>query len=353
MTIAQLLQNTIDRQASDLHLVVGYTPKLRINGELTNIEGEPPVSTTLLEESLNYTLNDHQKQLLTKNLSLDLGFDFEKKARFRINYYRQNDTWAAAFRLIPSIIPSLSETNLPEVVSRLTQLKQGLVLITGPTGQGKSTTMASFINTINQTEARNIITIEDPVEYTYPKSHSLISQRELAKDTLSWNEALRDSLREDPDVILLGEVRDLETISSALTVAETGHLIFTTLHTNSAAQSIDRIVDVFSEQQQPQVRTQLAAVIEAIISIRLIPTIQPGRILAAEVSFGTNALRAIIRENKTHLIDNLIQTSAEFGMRLLETSLAEMVADGTITSEVALRHAIRPELLLKLLKLSR
>lgn len=348
MTFPQLLQLTIDRQASDLHLVVGFAPALRINGELNEVPGESPVTEAELTEAINFTTNEIQRQLLFKKLDLDLGFTYEQKARFRINFYRQTGTWAASIRYVPNQIRSITEIGLPTSAQKLTELKQGLVLMTGPTGQGKSTTLASFIQHINQFSNRHIITVEDPVEFTYPKGKSLISQRELNQDTLSWGEALRDCLRQDPDVILIGEIRDLESIATTMTIAETGHLVFATLHTNSAAQSIDRIIDVFPEHQQAQIRTQLASVVEAIISLRLVPSIKPGRVIASEIAYGNPALRALIREGKSHLIDNLIQTSGEFGMRLLETSLAELVHNGTITQEVALQHSIRPGLLMRL-----
>lgn len=352
MTIAQLLQLTVDRQASDLHLVVGFVPRLRINGELDEIPGEVASTEADLTEAINFTTNEIQRQLLAKKLDLDLGFTYQQKARFRINFYKQSGTWAASFRYIPGTIRAITETGLPQSAQKLTELRQGLILMTGPTGQGKSTTLASFIQHINELSNRHIITIEDPIEFTYPKGKSLISQRELNQDTLTWAEAIRDSLRQDPDVILIGEIRDLETISATMTLAETGHLVFATIHTNSAAQSVDRIIDVFPEHQQAQIRTQLASVIEAIISLRLVPTVKPGRVLAAEIAYGNPALRSLIREGKSHLIDNLIQTSGEFGMRLLETSLAELVKNGTITQETALKHAIRPGLLMRLDKLN-
>lgn len=352
MTITQLLQLTVDRQASDLHIVVGFVPRLRINGELGEIPGESPTTDADITEAINYTTNEVQRGILAKKLDLDIGFTYDKKARFRINYYRQNNTWAGSFRYVPNQIRAIGETGLPQSAQKLTELKQGLVLMTGPTGQGKSTTLASFIQHINEFSHRHIITIEDPIEFTYPKGKSLISQRELNQDTLSWSEALRDSLRQDPDVILVGEIRDLETISATMTIAETGHLVFATLHTNSAAQSVDRIIDVFPEHQQAQIRTQLASVIEAIITLRLVPTIKPGRVMASEIAYGNPALRSLIREGKSHLIDNLIQTSGEFGMRLLETSLSELVRNGTITQEAALQHSIRPGLLMRLDKLN-
>ncbi len=352
MNIFQLLDLVINRSASDLHLVVGYPPQLRINGELLAIEGLNPLTNEDAQNLIVPLLSETQKQVLDKEWEADLGFDFEGKGRFRINIYHERGHVAAALRLIPIKIRSLEETGLPPQVSRVTTLKQGLILVTGPTGHGKSTTLASMINQINHSRASNIITIEDPIEFIYPKAKSLISQREVSGDTRTWGNALRSALREDPDVVLVGEMRDLETISTTLTIAETGHLVFATLHTNSASQTIDRIVDVFPEDQQQQIKIQLAGVIEAIISQRLIPTISPGRALAYELLFSVPALKSLIREGKSHLIDNLIQTSAETGMVSLEMSLALLVREGKITQEVAQNYSLRPQVLSKVLGIS-
>ncbi len=353
MTIQQLLELVITRNASDLHLLVGEKPLLRINGVLIEINQEETLIESNIESLIFPILSSHQKEILLANWELDLGLDFEGKARFRVNLYKQKGTLAAAFRLIPKVIRPLDETGLPSTITRITELRQGLILVTGPTGNGKSTTLASFINLINFTHPVHIITIEDPIEFVYPKARALISQRELNSDTKSWNNALKAVLREDPDVVLIGEMRDLETMAAAMTIAETGHLVFATLHTNSAAQSIDRVIDVFPVNQQPQIRAQFASVIEAIISQRLVPTINPGRVLAAEILYGTPAVRALIREGKTHLIDNLIQTSGELGMVNLETSLSVLVREGVITAETALNYAFRPQLLNKLLGFTR
>ncbi len=350
MNIQQLLDLTIQRQASDLHLSVGFPPALRIHGELIPISGEETATSERIEELIMPLLSLVQKNIYAQVFELDFSFEFEGKGRFRVNLYRQKGFPAAALRLIPLSIPALESIGLPPVLAKLADLKQAFVLVTGPTGHGKSTTLASFINKINFSRAAHVITIEDPIEYVYPPGKSLIDQREMYRDTRSWGNALRSALREDPDVVLIGEMRDLETIASAMTIAETGHLVFATLHTNSAAQSVDRIIDVFPEIQQPQIRLQLAATLEAIISLRLVPTIEPGRTLAAEVLFATPAVRNIIREGKSHMIDNLIETSAELGMQTLERSLAELVKKGKISQEMALRFALRPELLNKLLK---
>lgn len=349
MTIQQLLELTVTRNASDLHLLVGSHPTLRVNGDLVPVMETTALTPDDMNRLLIPLLQPYQQKVLEEKWELDFGLDFESKARFRVNLYKQRRTLAAAFRLIPRQIRSLEQTGLPPVISKITELKQGLILVTGPTGHGKSSTLAAFVNQINMSRDLHILTIEDPIEYVYPVGKSLISQRELNSDTKHWGDALRAALREDPDVVLIGEMRDLETISAAMTIVETGHLVFSTLHTNSAAQTIDRIIDVFPVDQQPQIRAQLSFVIEAVISQRLLPTIDPGRVLAAELMFATPALRSLIREGKTHLVDNLIQTSAEIGMRSMETSLAALVREGRISNEVAMAFAPRPSLLAKLL----
>ena len=350
MNIQQLLGLTVERNASDLHLSVGYPPILRIHGELMPVPGEEVIADAEMDMLISPLLSEEQKNIYKQNYELDFSFDFETKARFRANIYKQKGHNALALRLIPFVIPNLESLGLPPIVSKITTLKQGFILVTGPTGHGKSTTLASFIQKINVERAVHVITVEDPIEYVYSKGKSFIEQREMYKDTKSWGNALRAALREDPDVVLVGEMRDLETMTAAMTIAETGHLVFATLHTNSAAQSVDRIIDVFPENQQPQIRLQLASTIEAIISQRLIPTIEPGRTLASEVLFANTAVRNIIREAKLHLLDNLIETSAESGMQILERSLSDLVKNGKISTEVALLYAQRPELLNKLLE---
>lgn len=349
MVLQQLLDITIARRASDLHLVAGYPPSIRVDTEILPIEGASPLSAAEIEALILPVLSPTQKQIFESTFELDFGFTYADKVRFRANVYREQGYTAVALRLIPLIIPKLEDLGLPDVVSELPNLRQGLVLVTGPTGHGKSTTLAAFINKINQSRSEHIITIEDPIEYIYPPGRSVISQREMYLDTKSWDAALRASLREDPDVVLVGEMRDLETISAAITVAETGHLVFGTLHTNSAAQCIDRMIDVFPENQQMQVRLQLSAVLEAVVSQRLVPTIEPGRVVATEILLKTPALAELIRSAKTHLIDNLILTSAELGMVSLEGSLANLVKGGRISFEVAQEYSLRPALLAKLL----
>lgn len=348
MNIQQLLELAVERKASDIHLLIGFPPMLRVWGELVPITGAPILVEADIQGLMLPILTPVQKQVFEASSELDFGFTFPNRARFRVNVYKQQGTIAAALRSLPLIIPSLESLGLPPVVEKFTTLRQGLILVTGPTGQGKSTTLAALLNEINLTRSTHILTIEDPIEYIYPKAKSIVSQREMFLDTRTWPNALRAALREDPDVVLVGEMRDYETIAATITVAETGHLVFATLHTNSASQSIDRIIDVFPENQQPQVRLQMAEVLEAIISQRLIPTITPGRILAAEILLKTPALGSMIRDGKSFMIDNLIQTSAELGMVSLESSLASLVRDGKISYEVAQAYSLRPELFARL-----
>lgn len=348
MNIQQLLEITVARNASDLHLSVGYPPMIRVYGELLPIPGLPPVTDNDLASVVLSLLTPLQKQSFDNNWEMDFAIPFENKARFRVNVYKQKGHLAVAFRSIPLTIPELETLGLPPNVPKLADLRQGLILVTGPTGHGKSTTLASLINRINQNRTAHILTIEDPIEYVYPPAKALISQRELLGDTKSWANALKAALREDPDVVLVGEMRDLETIAAAVTIAETGHLVLATLHTNSASQSVDRIIDAFPSNQQPQIKIQLGAVLEAIISQRLIPTLSPGRALAVELLLKTPALAELIRSNKTHLIDSLIQTSGELGMTSLEHSLAFLIKEGKVNFETAQNYCLRPELLAKL-----
>ena len=349
MDINQLFTETARLEAADLHLLVGFAPMLRVSGKLGPIAGTAALTAPDVEQLVFATFTPQQKELFLTNREIDYSVATQV-GRFRANVYYQKGTVAADFRLIPSKIRSIDELGLPAICKQFVNLRQGLVLVTGPTGHGKSTTLAAMIQTINQAKATHIITIEDPIEYVYPPGLSIISQREMHQDTHSWTVALRSVLREDPDVVLVGEMRDFETIQAALTVAETGHLVFATLHTNSAAQTIDRIVDVFPENQQGQVRLQLSFVLEGVFSQRLVPAIAGGRMAVAEVLTGTPAVRNTIREGKSHLLDNVIQTSAELGMMTLETSLAKAVKEGKISVETATAYAVRPEELGRLLK---
>lgn len=350
MDIQQLFAEAARLEASDLHLVVGFPPMLRLIGKLSPVAGTTALSSADAEQLISAVLSAEQKELLMTNREIDFSVS-SPAGRLRVNVYYQKNTIAGAFRLIPHKIRTVDELGLPTICHEFVKLRQGLVLVTGPTGHGKSTTLAAMINSINLTKPIHIVTIEDPIEYIYPPGLSIVSQREMHSDTHAWSIALRSVLREDPDVVLVGEMRDFETIAAALTIAETGHLVFATLHTNSAAQSVDRIVDVFPENQQGQVRLQLSSVIEGVLSQRLIPAAAGGRVVVAEILTGTPAVRTTIRDGKSHLLDNIIQTSAEFGMTTLEAALAQRVKEGKITVEVATSYALRPEDLGRFLKL--
>lgn len=350
MDVKQLLQLTIDRKSSDLHLVVGTPPILRIDGVLVPIPGESVLTQDAVGVHLKQILKSDQAERLSVNKEIDFSLPFSEKARFRVNVYTQKGTTAASFRTIPIEVPKLDSLGLPKILHSFTSLRQGLILITGPTGHGKSTTLAAILDEINETRADHIITIEDPIEFVFKPRKSIVSQRELHQDTLSWATALRSALREDPDVVLVGEIRDYETMAAALTVAETGHLVFATLHTNSASQTLDRIIDIFPREQQEQVRLQVSSVIEAVFSMRLIPAVGGGRVVAHEMMLGTTAVRTVIREGKTHQLDNIMQTSQEIGMNSLDSSLANLVKAGKITLDVARSYSLRPEELMRLVR---
>src|SRR5258706_790959 len=350
MDIKILLQNVIDSKASDLHLIAGLPPTLRINGELAPIPSNGVLTPDASGELLKQGLASEQLERLAVNKEIDFSLNFSEKGRFRVNAYTQKNSLAAAFRLIRLEIPDIDTLGLPKILHSFTTLRQGLVLVTGPTGHGKSTTLAAMLNEINESRASHIVTIEDPIEFIFRPEKSIISQREMRSDTHSWEIALRSALREDPDVVLVGEMRDYETIAAALTVAETGHLVFATLHTNSAAQSIDRIVDVFPDEQQKQIRLQLSNTLEAVFSQRLIASPTKGRAIAYEVMLGTTAVKTAIRDGKTHQIESILETSQEAGMSTIERSLADLVKSGTITMEVAQSWSLRPEELSRLVR---
>ena len=354
MEIKELLSIVVTRKASDLHLVPGYYPVLRINGELHPLVTLPMLSSQACETLIFGIVSVEQKEMLLANRELDFSTSITDETRthnyrFRVNAYYQKNVLSAAFRFIPYTIKTIEELNLPQILHQFTRIRQGFILFTGPTGEGKSTSLASLINEINLSRADHIITIEDPIEYIYPQAKSIISQRELRLDTHSWDVALRSVLREDPDVVLVGEMRDYETIAAALTIAETGHLVFSTLHTNSAAQTIDRIIDVFPPYQQTQVRMQLSMVLGGIVCQKLIPSTNGARMPACEVLLATSAVRATIRDAKTHMIDNIIQTSAESGMFSYESDLARLVTRGYVAEKTALEYALRPDELMRLL----
>ncbi len=331
----KLLDAAIGQKASDLHISVGVPPVIRVDGKLVPITGESqllPADTKKLTHSI---LTETQLERLTQERELDFSFGY-RSMRFRVNAFYERGNMAAALRLIPKEIKSMTDLALPTILENFTLPTQGLVLITGPTGHGKTTTTAALLRHINDSRRAHIVTIEDPIEYLFEHNKSIIQQREVGSDTLSFAQALRSALREDPNIVFLGEMRDLETIESALTVAETGHLVFATLHTNNAAQTADRIIDVFPPHQQAQVRTQLANVLVGIISQRLLPRVSGGRIAAVEIMVANSAVRNVIRESKTHQLNNIIQISASEGMISLDKVLAELVKKGEITIDDAL-----------------
>lgn len=348
MDLQELLALTVKNNASDLHLLPGIPPVVRIDGALSYLSHFAQLSPQSVDTMVYSILNPQQKEYLLANKDLDFsigygGGIYGDIGRFRVNAYYQRGQLCAAFRFLPKTIKSLDELKLPKVLHTFANLRQGLILVTGPTGQGKSTSLAAVVNEINMTRADHILTIEDPIEYMYPTGKSIISQREMKADTYSWNAALRAALREDPDVVLIGEMRDPDTISAAITIAETGHLVLSTLHTNSAAQTIDRIIDSFPPNQQTQIRSQLAASLKGIVSQRLIPQISGGRAPAVEVLIGTSAVAANIRDGKSHLLDSVIQTSQDQGMITLEASLSELVLSGAISLDVAKSYSQHPD----------
>ena len=337
--IEPLLEEVIKRKASDLHLQVGLPPMLRVDGKLTPLNTQV-LTEEAIEQLVFSILDEEQKEILLKDKEFDFSFAFGDFGRFRVNAFHERGNIAAALRLIPNEILSIEQLGLPPIINKFSEYPRGLVLVTGPTGSGKSTTLAGIIGKINSERAEHIITIEDPIEFTHKSNRSVIVQREVHYDTYSFSAALRSCLREDPDVVLIGEMRDLETIAAAITIAETGHLVLATLHTNSAAQSIDRMIDVFPPHQQPQVRSQLANILMGICSQRLIPAIGGGRIAAAEVLVATPAVRNIIREGKSHQLEAVIQTGAEFGMQSMDRTLVQLIHSGTITYDEARNYAV-------------
>ena len=340
LRIEILLEEVVKKRASDLHLQVGLPPMLRVDGALMPIAGFNPMDEQQVESLIFAILDQDQQQILMKDKEFDFSFAFGVLGRFRVNAFHERGNLAAALRLIPNEIKSVTELGMPQVVMGFADYPRGLVLVTGPTGSGKSTTLAALVDKINTEKAQHIITIEDPIEFTHKSKRSVVVQREVHYDTYSFNAALRSSLRQDPDVVLIGEMRDLETISAAITIAETGHLVFATLHTNSASQSIDRMIDIFPPHQQPQIRTQLANMLMAVCSQRLVPTIGGGRVAATEIMITNPAVRNVIREGKSHQLDAIIQTSSDQGMQTMDRTLANLVQSGTITYDHGREFAV-------------
>jgi twitching motility protein PilT len=348
-TMADLLQILVDRGGSDLHITTGTYPSIRVAGKLTPLtqfEQLTPQDTQRLAYSV---LSEAQKQKFEEENELDLSFGIQSLARFRCNVYRQRGAVGAAIRVIPYKIRTFDELGLPKIVEDMAQRPKGLVLVTGPTGSGKSTTLAAMIDKINSERAEHIITIEDPIEFVHPHKQCIVNQREVFSDTQSFKNALKTILRQDPDVVLVGEMRDLETIAAAITIAETGHLTFGTLHTNSCAQTINRIIDVFPTGQQAQVRAQLSLVIEGVLSQTLMPRVGGGRAMALEIMVATPAIRNLIREEKIHQIYSSIQSGAKFGMQTMNQCLAELVKRRQISREDAMLRSTLPEELAQLL----
>ena len=340
--LINLLTTTAKESASDLHLAVGKHPTLRIDGTLVPLQKEPILTSESAEGVISQLLTDEQKTKLLKERQIDFAYSYEDKARFRVNVYFQRGYLAAALRLVPARIRTIEELNLPPILHDFARLSQGFILLVGPAGHGKSSTLAALIDEVNHTRSDHVITIEEPIEYLFTQDKSIVSQREVGGDTLSFHAALRTVLRQDPDVIMIGEMRDATSIATALTAAETGHLVMATLHTNSASQSIDRIVDSFPAEQQSQVASQLAATLVAVVSERLIPRIDGGRVPAAEIMIVNPAIRNLIRDRKFYQIDLVVETSLQEGMVTLNRSLANLVKNKEITLDNAELYSLNP-----------
>src|SRR5713226_4991293 len=349
LSLSDLLKRLLEMGGSDLHITTNSPPQIRVHGHLVPLD--LPQMTPAETKQLAYSvMTDSQKHRFEENLELDFSFGLKGLARFRANTFNQRGATSAVFRLIPFEIKSFNQLGLPAIVSKLCDKPRGLVLVTGPTGSGKSTTLAAMIDKINSERYEHIVTIEDPIEFVHPHKSCLVNQREVFSDTQSFQRALKAIPRQDPDVVLVGEMRDLETIAAALTIAETGHLTFATLHTNSCAQTVNRIIDVFPTNQQPQVRAQLALVVEGVLSQALIPKVGGGRVMSMEIMVATPAIRNLIREDKVHQIYSAIGTGVKYGMQTMNQSLADLVRRNQITRDEALNQSMMVEELLQLLE---
>lgn len=341
--LKRLLEITIGSKASDLHISCGHPPVLRVNSVLIDIDGEDVIVPEVSQELAFCLMSKRERDIFEKEKEMDFAYDFEGQARFRVNAFYQSKRISVALRLIPSKIRTIEELSLPPVLHRFAQARQGFVLITGATSQGKSTTLAAIIDEINHMRREHIITIEHPIEHVFEDDKCIIDQREVYQDTLSFSQALRSALREDPNVIMVGELRDFDTISTAITAAETGHLVLGTLHTNSASQTVHRIIDVFPPHQQNQIRVQLAGSLLGVISQRLIPRVKEGFVPACEVMIATSAIANLIRENKVHELPAIIETSGKAGMFSLNKSLSDLVKQKEISRDLALIYSLNPE----------
>ena len=348
--LERYMSYVLETGASDLHFVVGKPPVVRVDSSLTSITGEDVLDSEKIEALVGVLLGDLQKKILAEKKQVDFSYDFKNNARFRVNVYYQKGTLAAALRFIPNKIRTLEELGLPTVLGDLTAHKEGLILFVGPTGHGKSTTLAALIDIINHTRADHIITIEDPIEYIFTPDKAMVSQREVLLDAPSFPDALRATLREDVNVILIGEMRDLDSISTAITVAETGHLVFATLHTNDAPQTVDRIIDVFPAHQQNQIRSQISNILVGVVSQRLLPRVGGGRIPAVEIMLTNNAVRNVIREGRTYELPNIIHTSTQEGMISMDKSLADLVRKGLVKLEDGLAYSANQDLFKSLVR---
>jgi twitching motility protein PilT len=347
---ADLLMEVVGRRASDLHLSAGAPPTVRVRGRLSRLENYPVLSDTDTREIVYSILSGDQRQRLETNWQLDFAYSIPGHARFRVNAYFQRGAIGAAFRLIPFELTSIDQLGLPAAVHDLTRKPRGFVLVTGPTGSGKSTSLAAMLDEINSTREEHIMTIEDPIEFLHAHKKCLVNQRELGSDAQSFADALKAALRQDPDVILVGEMRDLETISTALTAAETGHLVFATLHTQDTAQTVDRIIDVFPPEQQGQVRVQLSVALQGIVTQQLLPTADgAGRVAACEVLIPNPAVRNLIREGKTHQIYSVLQTGSAQGMQTMDAALVSLIRTGKVSQKLAEERSSTPEEMRRLL----
>lgn len=349
-SLEEILSQTIKEGASDLHIAVGRHPTLRVDGELVPLLKEDVLTAEAAESYIFSILSAEQKEKFRRDKEVDLSYDFRSKARFRVNAFFQRGFMGAALRLIPTKIRTFAELNLPPILQELATSKQGFLLVVGPTGHGKSTTLAAVIDHINRTRADHIITIEDPIEYLFSSDHATIDQREVGSDTLDFHRALKSMFRQDVDVAMVGEMRDSDTMAAAVTAAETGHLVLSTLHTNNAAQTVDRIIDAFPPEQQNQIRAQLSSSLIGIISQRLIPRVSGGLVPAVEVMIANAAVRNLIRENKIHELDLIVETSSDQGMISLNRSLVDLIRRGEISAENASLYSLSPGELQSLLK---